>query len=204
MSQSVPAQKVISQPSQDARRLKDSLGALPEPVVGPGFVVVTGLPGTGKSYFCRKLAEKSPFCIVESDALRKVLFSPPFYGQEESARLFAACHALIEQLLQEGIPVILDATNLSEYHREHLYAISDRTKAKLVLVRVEAPPELVYQRLEARNSGMAHPEDKSDADVETYSRMKSRVDRIRRNHLVADTSRDITPVIDKIVRVINR
>jgi predicted kinase len=204
MPKSVPARAGINQPSQDAQRLKSALGALPEPVVGPGFVVVTGLPGTGKSYFCRKLAERAPFCIVESDALRKVLFSFPSYSQEESARLFAACHALIGQLLQEGIPVILDATNLSEYHREHLYAISDRTKAKLVLVRVEAPPELVYQRLEARNSGMAHPEDKSDADLEIYSRMKSRVDRIRRNHLVVDTSRGIMPVIDKIIRVINR
>lgn len=204
MPKSVPAQTRINQPSQDAQRLRGVLGALPEPVVEPGFVVVTGLPGTGKSYFCRRLAEKSPFCIVESDALRRVLFSSPSYSQEESTRLFTACHALIEQLLQDGIPVILDATNLSEYHREHLYAISDRTKAKLVLVRVEAPSELVYKRLEARNSGMAHLEDKSDADREIYRRMQSRVDKIRRNHLVVDTSRDIMPVIDKIIRLINR
>jgi len=30
------------------------------------------------------------------------------------------------------------------------------------------------------------------------------VDRIRRNHLVVDTSRDIALVIDKIIRLINR
>jgi len=189
--------------SQDVRRLRDALGALSEPVAKPAFVVVSGLPGTGKSYFCRKLAEKSSFCIVESDALRKVLFNPPSYSQEESMRLFAACHALIEQLLQDGISVILDATNLSEYHRERLYAISNKTKAKLILVRVEAPSELVYQRLEARDRGL-HQEDKSDADLEIYRRMRSRVDRIQRNHLAVDTSRDIAPVIDKILRLIDR
>jgi len=192
-----------NQQSQDAQRLRDALGMLPEPVAEQAFVVVSGLPGTGKSYFCRKLAEKAPFCIVESDALRKVLFNSPSYSQEESTRLFAACHALIEQLLQDGIPVILDATNLSEYHREHLYAISDRTKARLILVRVEAPSELVYERLGARNSSMANPEDKSDANGEIYRRMQSRVDRIRRNHLAVDTSRDIMPVIDRIIRLIN-
>ncbi|MBM4452140.1 MAG: ATP-binding protein [Chloroflexi bacterium] len=203
MSGDVPVQTRKNQLSQDVQWLRSALGVLPEPVVKPAFVVVSGLPGTGKSYFCRELAEKTPFCIVESDALRKVLFSSPSYSQEESTRLFDACHALIGQLLQDGISVILDATNLSEYHREHLYAISSRTKAKLVLVRVEAPSELVYERLEVRDRGI-HPEDKSDADREIYRRMQSRVDRIRRNHLVVDTSRDIALVIDKVIRLINR
>ena len=203
MSRSVSAQTGKNQLNQDMQGLRDSLGALPEPVVGPGFVVVSGLPGTGKSHFCRRLAERAPFCILESDALRKVLFGSPSHSLEESARLFAACHALIELFLFDGIPIIFDATNLSEYHREHLYAIGDRTKAKLLLVRVEAPSELIYERLKARNSGMARPDDKSDADWKVYSRMKPKSEKIRRNHLVVDTSRDIMPVIDKIIRMIN-
>ena len=95
------------------QRLTDGLGELPEPVVRPPFVVVSGLPGTGKSYFCAKLAERLPFVILESDALRKALFSPPSYSPEERARLFRALHLLIERLLKGGIPLILDATNLS-------------------------------------------------------------------------------------------
>jgi len=176
---------------------------LPEAVANPGFVVVSGLPGTGKTFFCRQLAERQPFCILESDAIRKTLFPSPDYSTTESARLFAACHSLIEWLLKNGAPVIFDATNLSEHHREHLYHISDKTRARLVLVRVEAPPALAYQRLQARKNGAA-PEDKSDADWEVYRQMNTRAEKIRRNHFAVDTSRDISPVIDKIIRTLNR
>jgi len=189
--------------SEDVQTLKQSLGELPEPAVNPPFVVVSGLPGTGKSYFCRKLAERLPFPILESDNLRKVLSSNPDYGPEESNRLFQACHCLIEELLRRGIPLIFDATNLVERHREHLYRIADTLEAKLILVRVEAPPDVVRQRLNNRSS-TAGREDRSDADWKVYRKMKSSAQRIRRNHFAVDTSRDIAPVIDKIVREASR
>ena len=83
-----------SQLISDVQQLTDGLGRLPEPVVKPAFVAVSGLPGTGKSYFCSKLA--------------------------------------------------------------------------------------------------------------VYQRMKPSVQRINRNHYAVDTSRDITPVLDKIVREVRR
>ncbi len=192
-----------SQISTDLDCLKRSLHKLPEAVVKPAFIVVIGLPGTGKSFFCRKLAEKSSIYILESDAMRKTLFPSPDYSATESTRLFLACHALIEELLKKGVSLIFDATNLSEHHRERLYRIGDKTGAKLILVRVDAPPEIVQQRLEARKKGVTL-EDKSDADWKVYRQMKTQVDKIRRNYLSVDTSRDILLVIDKIIRMINR
>jgi predicted kinase len=189
--------------SKDVQTLKESLGELPEPAVNPPFVVVSGLPGTGKSYFCRKLAERLPFPILESDNLRKVLSSNPDYGAEESNRLFQACHCLIEELLRRGIPLIFDATNLVERNREHLYRIADTVEAKLILVRVEAPPDVVRQRLNNRSS-TAGRQDRSDADWRVYRKMKSSAQRIRRNHFAVDTSRDISPVVDKVVREASR
>jgi len=188
-----------SQLISDVTRLTEGLGRLPEPVVKPNFVVVSGLPGAGKTYFCSKLAERLPFVILESDALRKTLFPSPSYSPEESARLFRALHHLIERLLKKGVSLILDATNLSEQHRERLYNIADRLEVRLVLVRVEAPPQVVYERLRSRVGG-ASPQNNSDADWSVYQRMKPTVQRIRRNHYAVDTSRDITPVLDKIVR----
>jgi len=187
----------------DAQRLSESLGQLPEPVVKPAFIVVSGLPGTGKSYFCKKLAERLPFVILESDALRKTLFPAPIYNPPESSRLFQAVHRLIEGLLKKGIPLILDATNLSERYRERLYHIADHLDAKLILVRVEAPPEVVYQRLKAR-SAKTNSESGSDADWAVFQKMKSSVQKISRNHFAVDTSRDITPVLNKIVREVNK
>lgn len=187
----------------DAQLLAGSLGHFPEPEIEPAFIVVSGLPGTGKSHFCRKLAKRLPLLILESDALRKTLFPEPSYTPEESSHLFRTTHQLIEGLLNRGIPLALDATNLSENHRERLYNIAERVNARLILVRVEAPPDLAQQRLKAR-AEEKNPEDKSDADWTIYQQMKPVVQKIQRRHYAVDTSRDITPVLDKIVREASR
>jgi predicted kinase len=187
----------------DARLLAREIGQLPDPEAHPAFIIVSGLPGTGKSYFCRRLAERLPFLVLESDALRKLLFSSPTYSASESSHLFHTIHYLVEGLLSKGIPVILDATNLSERYRERLYNIAERLKARLILVRVEAPPALVRERLKAR-SKREEIEDKSDADWSVYQKMKPAVQKMHRKHYAVDTSRDITPVLEKIVREVNR
>jgi len=189
--------------TDDVSVLKQSLLKLPEPVASPALIVVSGLPGTGKSHFCRKVAERIDLVILESDSLRKLLFPTPAYSKEESTQLFRACHGLVDELLRKGISVALDATNLEEHNREQLYHIADQSGARLIIVRMEAPPEVVQQRLERRSRGEDQL-DHSEADWNVYSKMKTTVDKISRNHFAVDSSKDIAPVIDKIVRLVNR
>jgi predicted kinase len=192
-----------SQVIADANRLTNNFGVLPAPKDQPTAIVVSGLPGTGKSYFCRQLAERLPFLILESDALRKQLFSTPTYSADESTYLFRTIHYLIEKLLKKGISVMLDATNLSERYRERVYSIAEHSNARLVLVNVEAPPEVVQKRLKARMKAKNN-KDNSDADWTVYEKMKTTMEKISRKHFTVDTSGDITPMIDKIVREVNR
>ncbi len=194
------------QTEADVELLRESLCqrfALPEPVSTPVLIAVSGLPGSGKSFFCRQLSERLSLPILESDVMRRRLYPTPVHDRPESERLFRACHLLIQDFLEKGVSIIFDATNLVERHREQLYRIADDTGAKLILVRVEAPPELVHKRLRRRKAG-ADAEDNSEADWDVYRRMSQSSQRIRRNHFAVDTSRDITPVLDKIVREVNR
>jgi predicted kinase len=187
----------------DAWHLAESFTALPEAEAEPTIIVVSGLPGTGKTYFCRRLAERLPFLILESDALRKQLFPKPTYSAEESASLFKAIYQLIGDLLKKGIPLILDATNLEERHRERIYNIAEGARARLILVSVRAPDSLVQKRLKKRTENK-NVDDNSEANWAVYLKMKPTVDKIHRKHFSADTSRDITPVIDKVVREAKR
>jgi predicted kinase len=189
--------------NEDVEKLRRSLNGLPQPQVEPTLIVVSGLPGTGKSFFCCKLSERLSFLILASDTLRKILFPSPQYKENENKRLFSACHVLIEELLRKGIPVIFDATNLLEHHREYFYRAAERAGARLILVWVEAPTEVVRQRLLAREKA-AVSQCGSEAGWDVYNKMKPRRERISRNHLVVDTSQDITNVIDKIARAIKR
>jgi predicted kinase len=171
------------------------LEPLPPPRSPLTLVVVSGLPGTGKSTFCRDLSRRSGAVILESDSLRKLLFPRPSYSWQESRRLFDSIHAAIEHLLQGGVSAILDATNLAERHRQPLYQIAASEGAKLILVEVTAPPEIVASRLAGR-SGV------SDADVAVYQRMQRSVEEIAREHFVVDTSHPTRPLLDAITREI--
>ncbi len=192
-----------SETSGDVGTLRQSLGELPEACVRPSFVLVSGLPGTGKSFFARRLAEEVPLAVLETDVLRRQLFPEPTYSPGESNRLFQAVHALLAELLRDGISVVLDATNLVERHRETLYSIADSNSAQLVIVRTEAPKETVEERMDQRSTDPA-PEDNSEADMAVYQRMRPSQQRIGRNHLRVDTTQEISGIVRKIARDVAR
>jgi predicted kinase len=184
---------------EDAKLIEECLRPLPPPRSNAALVVVSGLPGSGKSFFCRRLASRHPLAHLDSDALRKALFSQTTHSPEESSRLFAACHHVLDQLLGTGISALLDATNLREVHRRQLYTIAERHGAKLVLVSLRAPEAVVEGRLAAR-ARRADPEDLSDAGPEVYERMRSLDEPITRPHIVVDTSADIEQAVQTILR----
>ena len=183
--------------ARDVERILAEVGPLPPARQRPALVMAAGLPGSGKSRFCRELRRRTGAVILESDALRLVLFPQPDHSQAESRHLFAAIHAAIERLLRAGAHTILDATNLAEWQREPVYAIADRTGARLVLVWLEAPPRIVQARLADRCRG-ANTRDGSTAGLPVYERMCAQVEEIRRPHRLVDTSRGTREVIDAI------
>ena len=151
-----------------------------------------------RSHLARKLSRRYSIAVLESDSLRKALVKRPTYSQKESGRLFATCHALLEDLLSAGVPALLDATNLKEAHRRPLYRIAERTGARLLLVEVRADQDVVRERLARRATSDNHG-DRSDATLDVYESMRREAEPIERPHLTVDTSVDIGPVVDRIV-----
>jgi predicted kinase len=190
------------EPSQFARAVETVLQQLPgayETTATPVLILVTGLPGTGKSFLTHKIVERLPAVIVESDQVRKILFPHPTYAGEESVWVHRVAHAAIERLLKASYRVIYDATNLVEWHREKVYWMAHRTGAKLVIVQTVAPEEVIRTRLENRLR-QREADDLSDANWAIYLQLRKRVDAITRPHLVVDTQGDMDKAIRKIVR----
>lgn len=200
----IAAAAIEDRTSPDARRLLSSLeDGLPEPVRHPVLVILSGLPGTGKTYFARRLVERVPLAMLESDALRKLLVRSPSYTARESTRLFRAVHETIDGLLAREIPVLLDATNTRESHREQLYKIADRHGASAVPVLMDAPEATVRRRLEERAVEGGRP-DRSDADWDVYLKLRAAWEPIRTEHLVVNSSQDIRPAVEEIANEIGR
>ena len=189
---------------RDASLLEGTLGALPESVEHPPFIVFSGLPGSGKSHLARELARRYSVAVVESDALRKALVRRPSYSQRENARLFAACHALLERLLLRGIPVLFDATNLKEIHRRSLYQIAERTGARLLVVEVRAGEELVRRRMDRRLES-ENPLDRSDATLKVYAAMRGEAEPIDAPHITVESKPgNAGEAVDRILLALDR
>jgi predicted kinase len=164
------------------------------------LVVLSGLPGSGKSTIARALQERVPLALVQSDRVRKLLVPVPSYTPDESARVFGAIHRVLEWLLGGGIPVLLDATTLRDEQREPLARIAARTGARLILVWVYAPEGLVRRRLTLRHTGGRAAHDLSDADIGVYEMMRERVEPIRAPHWRINTGSDTTRKLDALAR----
>ena len=160
--------------------------------------MLAGLPGVGKSHFARELVSLSPFLTLESDRLRKLLVAEPKYTRGEHRRVFQACYRLIEEFLEDGYPVLFDATNLASRFRSPLYEIAGRAAAPVAVAAVTAPRETVRRRLYARKDGR-DPDTNSDADWRVYCRMAPHWEPVAEEHFAVDTSGDIGPVLQQVV-----
>ena len=167
----------------------------------PVLIMMSGLPGSGKSYLSQRLAQQLPAVVVESDRVRKALFPQPTYSAQESTLVHRTCQEVMRRLLKKGVRVVFDATNLVEFQREMLYNLAHRSSARLLIVRTVAPEQVIQERLERRKDSTGAT---SDADWRVYRRMSKREQRIRRTHLCIDTSRDIDAAVRKVMRAVRR
>lgn len=184
---------------EDAAALEESIHSLPAPEEAPAFIILSGLPGTGKSHFAQALADRYPFAVLQIDVLRKQLFPRPVYSKQEHTRIFAAVHALIDRLLSRKVSVLYDATNLKEQHRRELYAIGEANGARLRVIRIHSPEKVALGRLSER-SGARKESWSSDANADVYEAMRLEAEPIERPYIEVDTSRDLKKAVDKIVR----
>ena len=168
---------------------------------GPYLVVLSGLPGTGKSYFANCLSGRLSFVTVGSDRMRKTLVPQPRYKRSEHIRVFAACHRLIEELLGEGYRVIFDATNLTEGFRRPVYELTARAGSPYCIVGFTAPGSLVRERLRRRSDGLS-PDDYSDADWQVYGRLRPGQEPIQHPHIRVDSSGDTAPAVEQVLRMV--
>jgi predicted kinase len=173
--------------SRPLQTVIDSLGALPEATARPFIVLTVGLPASGKSTFARRLAPEAGAAVLESDALRRLIFGRPVYSARESRQLFAALHGAARDLIGRGVPVIIDATSLKERDRLPVCAIADDTGVPLLIVRLTAPESVILWRM-AQRTARPDPDDRSEAGIEVYYRYARGEEPLSREHWLIDTS----------------
>ena len=83
----------------------------------PSFIMMVGLPGSGKSTYAKTLTlDGKPYIIHSSDKLREELYGDAAI-QGDNNKLFAELHKRIKEDLRCGENVVYDATNIKKKNR---------------------------------------------------------------------------------------
>lgn len=155
-----------------------------------------GLPGSGKSFIASKIQSVFARAVVLKSVTRRrvsgsgaVLFdeSNPQTRKDKDDSYRALCSDARAVIEQGGIPV-LDATFHKEYRREWVYNLADGLGAKVIVIDVVCPENIIVDRLKRRSGEQG--EDAFLNSVDSYNIMKSQNEPIDEDVLVKTVRSD--------------
>jgi len=159
---------------EDARRRSRpfwlrALADLEPPVRKPCLVLMSGLPGTGKTALAKHLARRAGFVLIRTDVVRKRMVGRgadrDLYTAEGTRKAYEECLSRARRSLLQGRRVLVDAGFRTESTRG-LFAQAARDLAlPLILFHCSAPRGTVRSRLAGRQG------DASDADWAVYRKL---------------------------------
>lgn len=147
----------------------------------PALILLSGLPGAGKSHLARALASHTPVTIISSDRVRRMLVAKPTYSDGEHEFVHNACFRLVRCGLALRQVVVFDATNLRWQQRQRFRDLAGRHQAACHLVLVDCAEATVRSRLQRRARGEAN--DGSDADERVFDLLRATVEPVHEPHL---------------------
>lgn len=145
------------------------------------LIIMTGLPGSGKSWMAREVEAPLGITIVRADEVRKTLagLSPgdrpvgaardELYSPAMTDRTYAALLERARDELTAGRGIIVDATYPTIERRAAVMALAGSLNAPWVVVHSTATEGIIRQRLQARAAEASEP---SDADFAVYLRAR--------------------------------
>lgn len=152
------------------------------------LIIVFGLPGSGKSFFAKKLASELKAHYYSSDRFRKKLFKNPTYSEEEKEAVY---DQIVRRIMEEKPnSAIVDGTFYKLKLRNKFQAL-DRP---LFWIEVHAGEDVIRKRL-------AEDREDSDADIMVYEKIKEQFEPFKSLYLSLESG-DINKMISEALKYI--
>jgi predicted kinase len=160
-------------------------------------IIVFGLPGSGKSYFASRLANRLNIRRINSDSIRRLLFVESNYSDQEKKAVYDYIHREMQSSIDQNMDVILDATFYKELLRTPFVEGCHQAGQRIIFIEVVSDQNIIKDRL-------SKPRADSEADYEVYKKLKEEYEPLTDSHLTLYSGVDnIDDMLDKATGYIN-
>jgi predicted kinase len=146
------------------------------------IVAVTGLPGSGKSFFASRLAKAIDAEYISSDRLRKKMIQRRTYSAEEKELVYDEMLKQVHKAVKQNKSLVLDATF---YKAETMNKFREGIKdaGTIVIIEIVAGEALIKERMQT-------PREDSEADFTVYKVIQQQWEPIKEQHLILQSTND--------------
>lgn len=163
----------------------------------PTVIAVFGLPGSGKSFFARHLAEHLQAAYFNTDLIRNQLQKRGQYQPSDKQAVYAYLFDQLQQALRQDQKVVVDGTFFRQALRQQLVAAAGAEGGIVRWIEVQASPTLVHERL-------ARTRTDSEADWTVYELVKAQFEPLDSPHLILHSTNDnLARLLEEALKYLN-
>ncbi len=157
------------------------------------IVFVSGLPGTGKTYFAKALSRRLGGEHFNTDGTRKAMDMMGQYDEQDREQVYQELQRRMEKALRHGSDVVVDATFIKRSRREAFETAARRWTDQVFWVRMTASEEVIRKRV-----SKDRPD--SEADLAVYEKLKAAEEPLQQDHMTLDSGEaDAEALVDQVL-----
>ncbi len=172
----------------------------------PLFIVLMGLPGSGKSYVASYLNKKYYFTVLSGENITHAIFGTEKCTGLQYRDAYEVLRFLAKDLIGQGYSVVIDGTNLKYEFRKQIYdTVIPLIRTSLIYLVTDDATALA--RANQRGEKYHDPTDiLSSVSPETFASFKSQLELPQENEqyhqIISDEN--VFKNIDKIIQELRR